>query len=490
MPATVPLSGKLEENTFPGLLNHLHEIKGSGTLSLVRESLSKKLYFKNGDIVFASSGYEGDRLGEALLRAGKINVKQFDAASKVVRQTGKRVGGVLVELGFLKPKDLFWGVKFQVQEIVYSLFVWTEGEYEFNPGELPATEVITLHMSTANLILQGVKRIDDWTRISRGIPPMDTVLRLTDNPLKLYQNVDMSEDEKKVVSFFDGKRSIKEVFGQVNVGDFEALKAVYVFYSIGLLEDASGPKADKKLKAVPEPAYAAMPGLDRVRIHKAYIDAKGQNYYELLGLDSEATVDEVEPAYQRLARLYHPDQQYRKGMEELSGELEELVGRVTEAYTILSDDSRRWEYDLSLATVMGGPGAAPRKVQKPKDAAGAKEAFSKGIDSFKKREFESATVHFKEAVRLDASNATYFSHLALALLQRPKREAEAEEAMLAAIELDPHCADHRANLGLLYQKAGMKGKSKEAFEEALLLEPGNVKALKALGMQKQANTQQ
>jgi Flp pilus assembly protein TadD len=159
--------------------------------------------------------------------------------------------------------------------------------------------------------------------------------------------------------------------------------------------------------------------------------------------------------------------------------LEELFNRVTEAYNILSDDSRRWEYDLSLATVMQGKSGTGYK--KAKDPAKAKEAFSKGIESFKAKDLESATVHFKEATRLDASNAGYFSHLALALLQRPRREAEAEEAMLAAIELEPGNAEHRVNLGRLYQKAGIKDKAKQAFEEALKIDPKNVTALKGIG---------
>ncbi len=479
----IPLAGKLDENNLPRLLSHIHEIKSTGTLALLRDGVNKKLFIKNGDIIFASSTYEGDRLGEILLKTGKITLSQFDAASKVVIQTGKRMGGVLVELGHLKPKDLFWGVKYQVQEIVASLFDWTDGDYEFTAGELPASEVITLHMSTANLILQGIKRIDDWTRISRGVPPMKSVLAITANPLKLYQDIGLSEGERTMLSLFDGKKSIKEVFSLSKMGDFDALKAVYTFYSIGMLEEAgASAPAGKKAGTAKGADIGPTPGLEKTAVHKAYIDSKSQNYYELLHIDTEATSVEVEEAYLKMAKTYHPDQQFKAGMQQLKGELEELFNSLTEAYNILSDDSRRWEYDLSLATVMQGKSGTGYK--KAKDPAKAKEAFSKGIASFKAKDLESATVHFKEATRLDASNAGYYSHLALALLQRPKRESEAEEAMLAAIELEPGNADHRANLGLLYQRAGIKDKSKKSFEEALKIDPRNDKALKGLGRKK------
>ncbi len=464
------------ENGLPGILTHLHRIKASGTLSVSREGVVKNLYIKNGEIIFASSNYEGDRLGEVLLKAGKISVKQFETASKALSKTKKRLGGILVELGYLRPKDLFWGVKYQVREIVASLFDMTDGSYEFLPGEIPPGEVITLHMSTANLIMDGVKRIDDWTRISRGIPPMEAVLRPTSDPLKLYQDVDVSPEEKRILGLFDGKRTIKEVITHSDIGDFEALKAVYAFFSIGMLEEGGG-KHEKKQKTTPP---TAGPAIDRTVVEKAYFDAKTQNHYEVLGLDSEASQGEIEEAYQRLARLYHPDGQFRPGMEKLAGELGELFSRISEAYAILSDDSRRWEYDLSLATVMTDKGLETKK-KKPKDAAKANEIFNQGIESFRKKDFESAASLFKEAVRLDSVNALYYSHLALALLHRPRREAEAEEAMLTAVALEPKDAEHRANLGLLYQKAGIRDKAREAFEAALKLDPKNGKALRGLG---------
>lgn len=480
MPEKVPLKGPVKDNSLPRLLNHLSEIKGTGTLTLTGGGVTKKLFLKDGGIIFASSTYEGDRLGELLLKAGKISVAQFEAASKVVVATGKRMGGVMVELGFIKPKDLFWGVKYQVQEIVCSLFTWTEGSYEFVPGELPASEVITLHMSTANLIIKGIKRIDDWTRISRGIPTMDSVLCVTSNPLKLYQDIDLAGEEKNIIQLFDGKRSIKDVFDQSNIGDFEALKAVYVLYTVGIIEQAPecGTPAAKSAPAKPAPVAKQGPSLDKQAVHKAYMASRNQNYYELLGIGAEASTAEIEAAYHRLAKLYHPDQQFREGMAELKDELNELFGKVTEAFKILTDDSRRWEYDLSLSSM--SPGEPKPKATKALDPAKAKEAFAKGIDSFRDRDFESATVHFKEAARLDATNATYLSHLALALLQRPRREAEAEEVMLEAVRLEPKNADHHANLGLLYQKSGIKDKARESFEAALKLDPENKKALKGL----------
>jgi hypothetical protein len=493
------LSGAIGENSLARLLNYLHGIDATGMLSLAKDGITKRLYIKDGDIVFAASTYEGDRLGEALLRAGKITVRQFEAASKVVIQTGRRFGGVLVEMGSLKPRDLFWGVKFQVQEIVYSLFSWTDCAYEFIPGELPAGEVITLHMSTANLILNGIKRIDDWTRISRGIPPMDSVMRLTGDQARLFQDVDFPAEEKHVLSLFDGRRTIKEVLAESRLSDFDALRAVYVFYSIGMLEDKSG-RGPVQEGPEEKPEDAAAPGQETGG------EARRQDHYEVLNVEKDAAPAEIKAAYQRLARLYHPDpvgfawdviiedaykklarlylpeEQEQEGMKQMTAELEEMFGKVNEAYKVLSDESSRWEYDLSLTSVMTDKGSATAacRYKKPKDTVRAWEAFGTGVECFKAGDMEKAASFFQDAVELDCTGAVYYSHLALALLLRPRREAEAEEAMLTAVELEPNNPELRANLGLLYSRVGMMDKARVAFKDALALDPKNSKAIRAL----------
>jgi len=57
-----------------------------------------------------------------------MDLKSFDQHD-IKGRTGKKQGAILVELGYLSPKDLFWGVKFQVHEIILSLFRWGTGEF-------------------------------------------------------------------------------------------------------------------------------------------------------------------------------------------------------------------------------------------------------------------------------------------------------------------------------------------------------------------------
>src|SRR5437870_3184896 len=156
MNQNLPLTGNLNEVYLSEILGKLQSIQATGTLTLEQDHQVKSIYLKDGQIVFASSNLEQDRLGETLLKAGKVSHQQYEQSVEALKSTGKRQGAVLVELGFLTPKELFEGLKYQVLEILYSLFLWKEGRYSFVTGELP-TRIIPVRIDLVMLISEAIK---------------------------------------------------------------------------------------------------------------------------------------------------------------------------------------------------------------------------------------------------------------------------------------------------------------------------------------------
>jgi len=154
-----PLTGNLTAVYLSEILKHLQSIRATGALNIEQNKQVKSIYFKEGQFVFASSSIEQDRLGEMLLKAGKLSREQYEKSVAVLKDTGKRQGAVLVELGFLTPKGLFEGLKYQVLEILYSIFLWTGGHYQFVTCELPR-QVIPLEIELVTLLTEAIKRIE------------------------------------------------------------------------------------------------------------------------------------------------------------------------------------------------------------------------------------------------------------------------------------------------------------------------------------------
>lgn len=153
------LSGNTHTVPLPVVLQNLYEAKVSGTLTVRRDSVQKCVHFKNGQIIFATSTDGQDRLGEMLVKAGFVTRDNLEKALVLYKKNGglKKIGSILVENGFVSPKDLFAGLKTQVKDIIYSLFLWEDSEYHFE--ELLPPEVIQLQINLPELIAEIIERI-------------------------------------------------------------------------------------------------------------------------------------------------------------------------------------------------------------------------------------------------------------------------------------------------------------------------------------------
>ncbi len=154
-----PSSGNIREAPLPVVLQELQQGKATGALIVRRSGVEKCIYVKNGQIVFATSSDGRDRLGEMLVKAGLLSREHLDAALKLYQKNAgfKKIGAILVENGFVSPRDLFAGLKSQVKDILTSLFLWDDAEYRFE-DRLPP-DVIQLQFNLPELIAEIIERI-------------------------------------------------------------------------------------------------------------------------------------------------------------------------------------------------------------------------------------------------------------------------------------------------------------------------------------------
>lgn len=222
--------GTLQQLALPDLLRELQSASATGVLSLTAGGARKALYLRGGRVVFATSNVPSDRLGEVLLRDGKITPEQNEASVRALA-LGRRQGRALVETGALSPDELWTAVQSQVREIVWSVFGWGEGAFHFEESALPARERITVDLDVTSLVVEGVRRLDP-AALARS-RPLDPYLVLEcgsdppDGLLHLW--------EAHVLSLVDGERTVMEIGHESEAGEGQTAKALYAFLSAGLV---------------------------------------------------------------------------------------------------------------------------------------------------------------------------------------------------------------------------------------------------------------
>jgi len=218
---------------LPEILLMLNNNKKTGALRCTEGKVSKTIEWETGQIVFARSSLDEDRLGSHLVARGKISTQQLDEASRALGKD-ERLGKALIRLGMLAPNDLFEAVRGQVTEIVYSLFHWKGGRFEFLPDP-PAGEKISLNTTVMNLIMEGTRRLDELSRVREKIQSDQMVLAPAKTPEEVATMVQLSPFEKTILGLVDGRRTVREVVDRGGRGEFDALQALYSLLSAGLI---------------------------------------------------------------------------------------------------------------------------------------------------------------------------------------------------------------------------------------------------------------
>jgi hypothetical protein len=228
-----PPEGSLADRDFPALVKRLYESEWTGNVLLTHMGVRKGIVFQGGRMVFASSTSRDDRLGDVLLRQGKITLHQYVDAGRAVGG-GKRLGTILVEKGALSPKDLVTGVVEQTREIIFGVFQWTEGRFELNEG--PAgSETITLKISTPELVMEGIRRIESWSRIESAVGGLDARYAVTPRGNDVTSLVPLSLEKLNLVTALAGIRTVDEICSDSSLSHFEVCRTLWAFQTIGVV---------------------------------------------------------------------------------------------------------------------------------------------------------------------------------------------------------------------------------------------------------------
>jgi len=287
MPKNHILEGDLSRIQLPDVLSFLSMIRGTGKLVLEHERMERSIYWKDGEIVFASSNSPEHSLGMFLLRNGKITQQQYDESKRRVTAT-TRHGKLLVQMGAISPKDLWWGVKNQALEIIYSLFSWKDGHFLFgDTADELVNERIVLSINTSTVIMEGIRRLDESAMIREKITSLDMVFMKVPGAEPDFGSLDMSEHEVALYNTLDGKRSIRALIGGSEMTEFEVTRIVFQLLSARLIEVVADTRSFRPVFLDVEDSP------ELLRVISTYNDMFGRLYAALLNAVGEEPARDI-----------------------------------------------------------------------------------------------------------------------------------------------------------------------------------------------------
>lgn len=230
-------SGRLADHEFAELVSEVHARRWSGLLTVNHMGVEKSMRAQEGRLVSASSSSRDDRLGEVLLRKGRITLHQYVAAGRAITKA-KRLGTVLVEQGALDARELVEAVVEQTQEIIYSAFQWTEGLYHLTDAG-KAADPIMLRLSTPDVILEGVRRVEAWSRIEKGVGGLEArYVRANDYEQTLDQ-MTLSLEKLSLLTALEAEQDLGTICRQSTLSHFEVCRTLWAYRVIGVVRRIS-----------------------------------------------------------------------------------------------------------------------------------------------------------------------------------------------------------------------------------------------------------
>jgi tetratricopeptide (TPR) repeat protein len=489
--ALMAIKGSLKEASLPDVIQLLFLGRRTGCLALADRHNFGTIHFEEGHIIYAAIVNRRDRLGDILLRGGRITQEQLQSA--IAAQEGDRehkLGEILVERGVLAREELERYIRLQIEEAVYYLFTWISGTFNFEAGVRPELEDFLVRINPEFLLLEGARRVDEWSQIEKKIPSFDLIFSV--DPAHIGESAPtLSAEQQRLVPLLDGSRDVQAVIEESGLVEFEVGKALFglitagfahrtgtstaaapkvhdgrveehrnlgvAFYKAAMLDEALREfrrVADLRPTDASAPFYLGLIALRQGRWEEAVAgfrqasDAAGGRPAALhnLGyaLERLGRLDESETAYGDAAGRARDDARIMLGWSVVAlkrGEHQVSQGRLARALELLGGKPAPalWYWAATLASAGLD------------DAPGALRAAKAGVTAFP----ASAVLQNNLAVLLELSGDV----------------AGAETALRAALAEDPSLPQVSKNLADVLYRNGRYEEAREAYERAAKLAP-------------------
>jgi len=280
------------------VIDRLVELGREGFTGAVRfenDGIIKIIYFKDGDVLSASTNDRTDSVDEILLRANKVtreHVKQ--ALSR--RKENETLGDALLGLGFITRKELSWARRVQVIGAIRSIAAWGAGTYNIVADYLPKREEGTL-FALPQLIVELIVTDNDRAKVERALDGGNAIFGRAGDFDEQFARLSLNEEAEQIVTFVDGSRNAAEVSVESGKDAFNVYKLLLALATIGVLT------RKEAAAAAPEVENFAGIGISDAADQWSFDDAPSEP-----AISAWDTDDDVMPAEQHAPHPLHSEE--------------------------------------------------------------------------------------------------------------------------------------------------------------------------------------
>jgi len=235
------IQSSIKELGLFDLFQVLHINKKTGRLMVTDgpDGKGAQIIFRAGDVCFAVMHDRVPKTVETLLvEWGVIDDGSIVRIEKALRRYPNLIDCLEGE-GIAPRGHLENFLANCIRECVYEIFKWDRGECRFIEEEIDERREIVVPLNTENLILEGARRIDEWSNIGGKVPSRHSIFKLSGENQQ-GQRLNLKPREWEILSLIDGTRSVKEVNDAAGGDLFSTSKLIYGLVVMGVIELVQG----------------------------------------------------------------------------------------------------------------------------------------------------------------------------------------------------------------------------------------------------------
>jgi tetratricopeptide (TPR) repeat protein len=218
--------------------------------------------FEGGKVIHASVRSNPTSIERILRAAGKISDADLASAAAIPARAGEGLGDRLVHAGVLTARELERHLRQAIESVVFELMSWREGFFSFEERQVSDVPLdARIRISTESLLMEGARRIDEWSRIADKVPSLSVIPLLAPVEDDRASVLDLLPHEWEVLMMIDGVQDLRGIAGSLGRSEFEIAKIAYGLVSTGVV-------ALRPLDGAPQKgdgAAGALPSLDEAR---------------------------------------------------------------------------------------------------------------------------------------------------------------------------------------------------------------------------------